>query len=57
MSIYLTVFTGATPIGAALAGVLSDVWGAPVAVAAGGAVVALAALLIGRRLATIERAP
>jgi MFS family permease len=57
MSIYLTVFTGATPIGAALAGVLSDVWGAPVAVAAGGAVVALAALLIGRRLATIKRAP
>jgi MFS family permease len=56
MSIYLTVFTGSTPIGAALAGLLSDIWGAPVAVAAGGAVVALAALLIGGRLTVVERA-
>jgi MFS family permease len=55
MSIYLTVFTGSAPIGAALAGLLSDVWGAPVAVAVGGAVVAIVALGIGGRLAQIER--
>ena len=55
MSIYLTVFAGSTPIGAALAGFLSDVWSAPVAVAAGGAVVAVVALAIGGRLARIER--
>ena len=41
MSIYLTVFAGSTPIGAALAGFMSALWGAPVAVAAGGAVVAV----------------
>ena len=46
MSIYLTVFAGSTPIGAALAGFLSGLWGAPVAVAVGGAVVAVIALAI-----------
>jgi MFS family permease len=55
MSIYMTVFAGSTPIGAALAGVLSDLWGAPVAVAVGGAVVAIVALVVGSRLAQIER--
>lgn len=55
MSIYLTVFAGSTPIGAALAGVISDLWGAPVAVAFGGAVVAAVALAVGGRLAQIER--
>ena len=55
MSIYLTVFAGSTPIGAALAGFLSDVWSAPVAVATGGAVVAIAALAIGGRLARAQR--
>jgi MFS family permease len=55
MSIYLTVFAGSTPIGAALAGFLSGLWGAPVAVAFGGAVVALVALVIGGRLTRIER--
>jgi MFS family permease len=55
MSIYLTVFAGSTPIGAALAGFLSGLWGAPVAVAAGGAVVAVVALVIGSRLSRMER--
>jgi MFS family permease len=55
MSIYLTVFAGSTPIGAALAGLLSDLWGAPAAVAIGGAVVAVVALVIGGRLARVER--
>lgn len=55
MSIYMTVFAGSTPIGAALAGVLSDLWGAPVAVAVGGAVVATVALAVGGRLAQMER--
>lgn len=55
MSIYFTVFTGSAPIGAALAGVVSDIWGAPAAVAAGGAVVAVVALAIGGRLAHTER--
>ena len=56
MSIYLTVFAGSTPIGAALAGFLSDLWSAPVAVVTGGAVVAAVALTIGGRLARVERA-
>ena len=55
MSIYLTVFAGSTPIGAAMAGFLSDLWSAPVAVATGGAVVAVVALTIGGRLARVER--
>ena len=55
MSIYLTVFAGSTPIGAALAGFLSDLWSAPVAIATGGTVVAVVALTIGGRLARIER--
>ena len=56
MSIYLTVFAGSTPIGAALAGFLSALWGAPVAVAAGGAVVAAAVLAMGGRVTRIQRA-
>jgi MFS family permease len=55
MSIYLTVFAGSTPIGAALAGIMSGLWGAPVAVAAGGAVVAVVTLAMGGRLMRIER--
>jgi MFS family permease len=55
MSIYMTVFAGSTPIGAALAGLLSGLWGAPVAVAVGGAVVAAVALAIGTRLTRVER--
>jgi MFS family permease len=55
MSIYMTVFAGSVPIGAVLAGFLSSLWGAPVAVAIGGAVVAIVALAIGGRLARIER--
>lgn len=55
MSIYLTVFAGSTPIGAALAGFVSAVWGASMAVATGGAVVAIVALVIGSRLPRIER--
>src|SRR5215204_5550518 len=54
VSIYLTVFAGSTPIGAALAGFLSGLWGAPVAVAVGGAVVAVVTLAIGGRLTRVE---
>ena len=54
MSIYLTVFAGSTPIGAALAGFMSGLWGAPVAVAVGGAVVAVVTLAIGGRLTRVE---
>jgi MFS family permease len=50
ISIYLTVFAGSTPLGAAIAGIMSALWGAPVAVATGGAVVAVVALVIGSRL-------
>jgi hypothetical protein len=56
MSIYLTVFAGSTPLGAALAGFLSGLWGAPLAVVTGGTVVAVVALVIGGRLARIELA-
>ncbi|MBA2597546.1 MAG: MFS transporter [Chloroflexia bacterium] len=52
MSIYLTVFAGSTPLGAALAGFMAGAWGAPVAVAAGGAIVAVVSLVIGYQLST-----
>ena len=55
LSIYLTVFAGSTPLGAAVAGLLSTLWGAPVAVAVGGAVVAVVALVVGRRLTVGDR--
>lgn len=55
MSIYLTVFAGSTPIGAALAGFIAGIWGAPAAVAIGGAVVAAVALALGGRLARLDR--
>jgi predicted MFS family arabinose efflux permease len=53
MSIYMTVFAGSTPLGAALAGLLSDLWGAPAAVIFGGAVIAVVALAIGYRTRVI----
>ena len=55
MSIYLTVFAGSTPIGAALAGFTSDVWGVPAAVGIGGVAVAAMALLLGGHLVAGER--
>ncbi len=55
MSIYLTVFAGSTPIGAALAGLISEAWGSPMAVATGGAIVAIIAIVIGSRLTRVER--
>ncbi|MFT4038619.1 MAG: MFS transporter [Thermomicrobiales bacterium] len=56
MSIYLTVFAGGTPIGDALAGAFSDLWGVAIAIAIGGAVVAAVALLIARQLPRAEEA-
>lgn len=56
MSIYLTVFAGGTPIGDALAGAFSDLWGVAIAIAIGGAVVAAVALLIARQLTRAEAA-
>jgi MFS family permease len=47
MSIYMTVFAGSTPLGAALAGGAAAAFGTPPAVAAGGLVVLLSALGVG----------
>jgi MFS family permease len=55
MSIYLTVFAGGTPIGDALAGAFSEHWGVAIAIAIGGAVVAVVAVLISRQLARADR--
>jgi len=44
MSIYMTVFAGSTPLGAAVAGGVAEWGGAPAAIAVGGAVSVLAAL-------------
>ncbi|MFN8590225.1 MAG: MFS transporter [Thermomicrobiales bacterium] len=55
LSIYLTVFAGSTPLGAALAGFLSTVWGAPAAVAIGGTAVTLATMVIGGRMILARR--
>lgn len=46
MSIYVTVFAGTVPIGAAVAGGIAAAAGAPVAVAFGGAVVLLSAVAL-----------
>jgi len=47
MSIYLTVFTGSTPLGALLAGATSEHFGAPRSMIISGAVVLAGALVIG----------
>jgi MFS family permease len=44
MSIYIILFAGTTPFGSLFIGVLAHAYGAPVAMAAGGALSALAAL-------------
>lgn len=49
MSIYMTVFAGAAPIGAAVAGLLAGALGTPVAVAAGGLLVVAATTGIALR--------
>jgi MFS family permease len=54
MSIYVTVFMGSAPIGAALIGFASSIWGAPATVAMGGTIVGSVALVICARLATLE---
>jgi MFS family permease len=46
MSIYMTVFAGATPVGAAVAGFAAEWGGAPLAVGLGGAVALIAAMLV-----------
>ena len=58
MSIYLTVFTGSTPLGALLAGATSQRFGAPQSMMLSGAVVLAGALAIGylARTATSEPA-
>jgi hypothetical protein len=56
MSIYLTVFAGSAPLGAALAGFTSAAWGAPRAVALGGAIVTFVALVIAGRIVALRRA-
>ena len=42
MSIYMLVFTGGTPFGSPLVGLVTDVWGAPVALVLCGAICAIA---------------
>ncbi|MCA9879220.1 MAG: hypothetical protein KC442_15620, partial [Thermomicrobiales bacterium] len=54
--IYLTVFAGGTPIGDALAGAFSETWGVAIAIAIGGVIVAVVALLIARQLPRTEAA-
>ncbi|MCC6313369.1 MAG: MFS transporter [Thermomicrobiales bacterium] len=54
MSIYTTVFAGATPFGAAIVGATASLFGAPAAIAIGGSVVVLAVVAIAiwsRRIA------
>lgn len=57
MSIYLTVFTGTTPLGALLAGATSDWFGAPLSMMFAGAVVLAGALAIGYLARTASAAP
>ena len=45
MAIYLTVFAGATPIGGLFAGGLASAWSVPAALAAGGAIAAVAGIV------------
>ncbi|MFJ4653605.1 MFS transporter [Nocardia sp. NPDC088792] len=53
MALFMMVFTGGTPIGAPLVGWITDTYGARVGFAVGGAISALAALVIGLILTRI----
>ncbi|MGW3727274.1 MFS transporter [Streptomyces sp. NPDC000851] len=51
MALYMMVFLGGSPVGAPIVGWITDTYGARVGLAAGGAVAALAAVVIGLILA------
>ena len=57
MSIYLTVFTGITPLGALLAGATSDWFGAPLSMMMSGGVVLVGAVAISYLARTASIAP
>ncbi|MBC8171287.1 MAG: MFS transporter, partial [Anaerolineae bacterium] len=54
MSVYSMVFIGMAPLGALLAGALANAWGAPAAVASGGALTCVATLIFWRQLPTMR---
>ncbi|MDN0194130.1 MFS transporter [Streptomyces sp. S.PNR 29] len=53
MALYMMVFLGGSPVGAPIVGWVTDVYGARVGLAAGGAVAATAAVVIGLVLARV----
>ncbi|MET9441575.1 MFS transporter [Streptomyces sp. NPDC006610] len=53
MALYMMVFLGGSPVGAPIVGWITDAYGARVGLAAGGAVAALAAAVIGLVLARV----
>jgi MFS family permease len=53
MALYMMVFLGGSPVGAPIVGWITDTYGARVGLAAGGAVAALAAAVIGLILARV----
>ncbi|MET9503966.1 MFS transporter [Streptomyces sp. NPDC006259] len=53
MALYMMVFLGGSPVGAPIAGWITDVYGVRAGLAAGGAVSALAAVVIGLVLARV----
>lgn len=53
MALYMMVFAGGTPLGAPLVGWITDTYGARIGFATGGAISALAALVIGLILARV----
>ena len=54
MSVYSMMFMGMAPVGALLAGVLADRFGAPVTVAIGGAIAIVGSIVFGLRLAALR---
>ncbi|MBC7271809.1 MAG: MFS transporter [Streptomyces sp.] len=53
MSLYMMVFLGGSPVGAPIVGWITDTYGARVGLATGGAIAALAAVVIGLVLARV----
>ncbi|MFE6285693.1 MFS transporter [Streptomyces sp. NPDC057877] len=53
MSLYMMVFLGGSPVGAPIVGWITDTYGARVGLATGGAIAALAAVVIGLILARV----
>ena len=57
MAVYMTFFTGTSPIGAFLVGAMADAWGTPVSIAIGGTITLVAAFATAYWFGLFEHGP